>query len=806
MEFKPNVPNLEPGRFSELWKKLMTRKNGVRALKVSLWGIALGLFSVILLYASVRWGAFGPIPTEQELANIRNHNASEVYTSTGVLMGKFYRENRNEVPLDEIPEYLQEALVATEDARFYEHKGVDNRSMARVFFKTILLGDESAGGGSTITQQLAKNLYPRERFSVLTMPVAKIKEITVAKRLERVYSKDELLNLYLNTVSFGEKVFGVDVAAERYFSKEVKDLTIDEAAVLVGMLKANTYYSPRLYPERAMGRRNVVLDLMAKNGYLKKEDAEELKSKPLNLVYTAASKYDGRAPYYRKEVADFLKDYFQENPKSDGTTYNIYTDGLKIYTTLDTRMQSYAELSVKTHMKALQKEFDKHWANRELWKTSDNGIVRAMKQSSRYRRMKNAGRSDSEIQEAFSTPVDMKVWTWEGEVDRNMTPFDSLIHYASFLHAGFFAMDPITGYVKAWVGGINHKIFKYDHVNSKRQVGSTFKPFIYASALEYEVLNPCDFIANRKEVYEEYDDWSPGNSGGNYQGYYSMKGGLTNSVNTVSAKVIDTVGVERAVQFAQNFGFEKDLPEEPSIVLGTTELSLREMVQAYTAFPGRGQWAEPILVLRVEDARGNVIVDFSKTTKRHEVMDEMTADMMVHMMQSVVDSGTARRIRAKYHISGQIAGKTGTTQNQSDGWFMGVTPRLVAGAWVGGEERKVRFRSIGLGQGANTALPIFALWIGNLYKNRSYAKYRNSSFHRIGASALNSMDCENYVLDLPRENSFEDWLEELRIQQEERRIQRELDRQRRQEEREQRRKTRKKKKKKKSKWQQIFGG
>ena len=730
--------------------------------RLSLWiilgGIVLGLLTVAGLYWGVRSGKFGPIPDYTDLENIVNAQASEIYFADEQLMGKFYYENRSNVRLEQISPQLIDALIATEDVRFYDHEGIDWKSLRRVFVKSILLGDRSAGGGSTITQQLAKNLYPRQQYSIFSLAVNKLREMLIAKRLEKVYSKEEILELYLNTVSFGEDIYGIGVATQRFFNTTPRRIPLDQSAALVGMLKATTRYNPKRNPATATSRRNVVLDQMVKYESLSSSVADSLKQLPLQTDYRKIPILDGPAPYFRQQVAEDLRTWFEANPGPDGKVYNPYTDGLKIYTTLDPGLQAIAEASVKEHLKKLQKTFDEHWKGRKLWDASDPGLVRAMEQSDRYKSLKARGKSEKEILEIFQKPVPMTIWTWEGEQEReDMSPMDSLIYHNSFLHAGFMAMEPKTGYVRAWVGGINYRQFKYDHVTSHRQVGSTFKPFVYAAALASDSLSPCDYIENQQQIYVQYDDWSPGNSNGKYEGYYSLTGGLTHSVNTVSAEVMMRIGVDRAATFAQNFGFEEQLPHEPSLVLGTADLSVKEMVGAYSAFANQGVRAIPIYITRVEDHEGNTIVEFPTKPAQKRVMDPGHADLMVHMLRSVVDSGTASRVRRVYGISRniQIGGKTGTTQHQTDGWFMGFTPGLVAGTWVGGEDRQVRFRTLRLGQGANTALPIFATFLKKVSRDGRYNKYLRGSFPQPGLSARQDLDCPMYALNDPADEKLQ---------------------------------------------------
>ncbi len=735
----------------KFWKKI-----GV----ASLFGIGGVLTFSFLLYLLVLWGTFGELPKATELSNIQNSVASEVYAEDGALLGKYYLVNRTEMSYEDFPPHLVEALVATEDVRFFQHSGVDSRSMLRVAFKSILLGDPSSGGGSTISQQLVKNIFPRESHGFLSLPINKIREMIIAKRLGKTYSKREILTLYLNTVPFGENVFGVAAASQRFFDKSASQLEVQEAAVLVGMLKATTYYNPRRHPKRALERRNVVLDQMLRYGSLEESDAQSLKEGELNLDYNNVTSKGSTAAYFRQELAEVVKDQLKGHPKPDGSEWNIYTDGLKIYTTLDSRMQNHAEKAVEAHMAGLQKSFDKHWGKRKIWKATDPGIRRAMKQSPRYQRLKNRGLSEEEIMEDFNTPVSMQIWSWQGDKEMEISPLDSIMYYKSFLHAGLLAVNPKNGHVKAWVGGINHDHFKYDHVTSHRQVGSTFKPLIYAAAIEQGIVDPCEYIPNTKITYEDYNNWTPGNADGKYEGYYSMVGGLVHSVNTVSAAVMMKVGVDEAYDFVKKFGFESDLPRDPTLVLGTADLTLKEMVSAYTTFANRGIRTKPIFIERIEDAEGNVLFKYPQKPESNRVMDVGTADIMAHMLETVVDSGTARRLRFRYKLKGDIGGKTGTTQDQTDGWFIGISPELVVGVWVGGDERKVRFRSLSLGQGAKTALPIYGKFMQKVYSDMKFRSMRNKRLPKPGPSALSSLDCEMYRLE-PKKDGILDPIEDL---------------------------------------------
>lgn len=704
------------------------------------------LISITLFYQSVRFGLFGQLPNEQALSNIRNANASEVYTEDGKLLGKFYIQERTHAAYERISPNIINALVATEDARFYEHNGVDNRSLLRVVLKSLLLQDESAGGGSTISQQLVKNLYPRKNHGFLTMPVNKFREAIVAQRLEQVYSKKEILTLYLNTVSFGDNAFGIETASERFFQKDSDELNIQEAAVLVGMLKATHNYNPRLFPEEALRRRNVVIGQMEKYGFLNSSEADSISKFDLVLNYSKQSHNEGLATYFRQHIRQELQQWCQNNTKTDGTPYNLYTDGLKIYTSLNSRLQAYAEEAMREHMKKLQQDFHLHWKTRPPWTGKEQILINAIHRSKRYKRLKNEDLSEEEIRENFNQPVPMRLFSWNGVEEKNMSPLDSIKYNLYFLNAGFLAMEPQTGAIKAWVGGINHEFFKYDHVNqqTKRQVGSTFKPIVYAAALQ-QGANPCTYIPASRETYEELDGWSPGNSDGNYEGEYTLQGGLMNSVNTVSVKVLQKTGLTPTINLAKNMGIKSEIPKLPSIALGTTEISLSEMVTAYSTFANGGKAVNPHYLLRIEDQHGKVLEEFKTTGSQNSVLSSEHANLMVHMLKGVVKEGTAARLGWKYGLTNDIAGKTGTTQSHADGWFIGMTPKLVAGAWVGADDPGIRFRTTKLGQGANTALPIFGLFWQKVNADKEFHGLSAAQFPKLNAKWQAALDdCPPY--------------------------------------------------------------
>jgi len=707
-----------------------------------------GLFSLFLFVQLVRFGAFGSLPSVEDLKDIKNYTASEVYSEDGQLLGKYFVENRKNVGVDEVSKDLTLALIATEDARFFDHRGIDMRAWLRVFFRTVLLRDQSSGGGSTLSQQLAKNLYSRKNYRFLSIAINKTREMYIAKRLERVYSKEELLNLYLNTVPFGVNIYGVEVAAKQFFGSTAKDIKTENAAVLIGMLKANTYYNPVRNPDHAIERRNTVLSQMTKYNYLSKAVSDSLQQLPLKVNYTRESNNEGLATYFREQIRKELTEEIKNYTKPDGKPYNLYTDGLRIYTTIDSRMQAYAEESVNEHLSRLQKDFDKHWKGRKPW-GSDKVLNAEIQKSGRYKNLKAKGLSAEEIDEQMKKPVNMTIFTYKGDEQKMMSPLDSIKYYYALLNAGFLVMDPHTGALKAWVGGIDHQYFKYDHIRSRRQVGSTFKPVVYASAIK-NGFRPCDFYYNRLVTYTEYDNWKPENSDGHYGGVYSMQGALTKSVNSVAVDLIIRNGVDSVRHLAQQMGVTNEVPKAPAIALGAVEVSLYDMLTVYGTLANRGKKPEAHYITRIETSKGEVIANFEYNPANFKmVLSRDESDLITEMMQSVVDSGTARRLRYQYHLQNDIAGKTGTTQSHADGWFIGYTPHLVAGAWVGGESPRVRFRSIGLGQGANTALPIWGRFMNKVYKDKAFRKWKNDKFPEPSFEVQEALDCPPYLDDIP---------------------------------------------------------
>ncbi len=729
---KSSKPKAKPAR------KGKNKKNQSLSKRITMFFLKLAGVGVILfamLFFAVYLGFLGYVPSTAQLHDIKNPQASEVFSAEGKLLGRYYVENRSNVSYDEISPNVIHALVATEDSRFYEHRGIDEIALFRVLVKTLLLQDRSAGGGSTLSQQIAKNLFPRNDLWVFSMPVNKLREAIIAYRLERIYTKEEILTLYLNTVPFGENIFGIEVAAERFFNKSPKDLTVDEAAVLVGMLKANNAYNPRLHPERSKERRNVVIAQMVKNNYLTEAQGKVFQEKPLNLQYRRISYNEGPSPYFLEMIKPELLEWCKSNAKENGDPYNLYTDGLKIKTTINYDYQVYAQQAVHEYMKNLQNVFDSHWKNSDPWAKNKRILTRAIKQTERYRNMSTAGKSDKEINEAFNKKTETTLFTWGGEKAVQTTPLDSLKHYLRMLNSGFVAVDPATGQLKAWVGGIDFRYFQYDHVNAARQAGSTFKPFVYLAAME-SGLSPFDYYANEKKVYDDYQDWSPRNSHEHYEGFYSMQGALAQSINTVAVDVLMQTGIDNVIETAHELGIKEKLPEFPSLALGVASVSLKEMVSAYATILNNGTRVEPNYLVSIEDGKGHVLKQFEPSVPYQLDIERENCKILVHMLESVVDSGTGSTIRSVYNIRGDFAGKTGTTQDQSDGWFIGMSPGLVAGCWVGADDPGIHFRTITYGQGAYMALPIVGKFFNKIYQDPRYKHLQYDTFDQPSPDIL----------------------------------------------------------------------
>ena len=709
-----------------------------------LWILVLGgMLSFTLFVFMVSWGWFGELPPLEELENPKTYLASEVYSEDGVVIGKYFYQNRSNISYDDLSPNLVQALIATEDVRFYDHSGVDFR---RFTSAVLFLG--TRGGASTITQQLAKNLFPRKKFNnVFNKATTKLKEWITAIRIEERYTKEEIMTMYFNTVEFGANSFGISSAAKTFFAKSAKDLNPQEAAMLVGMLKAPTKYSPVRNPANAFNRRNTVLNQMRKYDFINDEAYDTLVQTEIVLKYQEEDHNDGLAPYFREHLRQDLLDWCEENG------FNLYKDGLKIYTTINSKLQTMAEEAVHNHIKDMQKKFFEHWKGREPWGQYKELITAGMKRSDRYRLMKAAGATEAQIELAFNTRVKMKVFSYtRGEIDTVMTPLDSIKYYKYFMQAGLMSMDPQTGFIKAWVGGINHKYFKYDHVNikSKRQVGSTFKPLVYTIAID-NGWSPCYKVPNQRVVFEDYENYSPDNADDKYNDpEMTLFKGLQLSVNNIVMQVMKQLGPsapKSVIELAKKMGIQSELPPYPSIALGVADLSVYEMVGAFSTYANKGVWTEPIYLTRIEDKNGNVVREV--VPRKVEAMSEQTAYIMEKMLERVTAHGTAAKIKYMYQVPGAVGGKTGTTQNYSDGWFIGITPHLATGIWTGFEDRAIHFRSMSLGSGSAMAMPIFGNYMKKALSDTTLVKVE-PYFEAPKQPLSVEINCDSYQTNDPK--------------------------------------------------------
>ena len=751
----------------------------------------------ILLFLLV-W-AFADIPSFEELENPDSKLATQVIAEDGEVLTTFHIENRSYVSYEDLSPNLVNAAVATEDVRFYSHSGIDFISLGRVLFKTLLMGDSGQGGGSTITQQLAKTLYPRENVSSripggrqMKMVWIKLKEWITAVKLERNYTKEEIMDMYMNAIFFGSNAYGVQAASKTFFGKNPRDLTVEESAMLVGMVNKPTRYNPVLNPDKALLRRNFVIGQMEKAGYLTKAECDSICRIPITLSYQMLDHNAGIAPYFRDmlrrtmnarepkrssytQYEDYRVDslqwadnalygWLEKNRKADGSRYSLDKDGLKIYTTINYRMQKYAEEAVREHLsKDLQPAFwrDMKWkSNKPFAKGVDDATVdmlmkQARRWSDRYRMMKADGATDQEIEKSFNEKTRMRVFAWnrKGYVDTVMTPNDSIRYYKSFLRAGFMVLEPGTGYVKAYVGGPDYRYFKYDNLRQgKRQVGSTIKPFLYTLAMQ-EGMSPCDEVMNVPQTFivgdGPEDTWTPKSTDRDeWIGQtVTLKWGLTKSSNNISAYLMKQFGPAAMIEMMRKMGIGSYLPEVPSLCVGSCDLSPYEMIAAYNTFPSRGVYIEPLFVTRIEDSMGNVIGEFSN--HKREAISEQTAYLMANLMQGVVNSGTAVRLRVKYGLKGEMAGKTGTTNDQADGWFIGYTPTIMGGAWVGAEDRQIHFESLALGGGSNMALPIWGIFMKKVLADGTLGISEDDRFVAPAGMHLN-LDCDGSDNDARR--------------------------------------------------------
>ncbi|MGK0412576.1 MAG: penicillin-binding protein 1A [Polaribacter sp.] len=739
----------------------MTKKVTTSFKKYIVWFWALILGGTIMiagLFFMASVGGFGALPTFEELENPQTNLATEVISSDGVTIGKYAKENRTPIKFKELPENLVNALVATEDERFYQHTGIDFQGTARAILKP------GSGGASTITQQLAKMLFTgRASRNIFKRVGQKMKEWVVAAKLESQYTKQEIIAMYLNKYDFLNQAVGIRSAARIYFGKEPKDLEVQESAMLVGMLKNSSYFNPLRREALVKQRRNVVLLQMAKNDFITEGEKVNLQQLPLKLSYTPESHSDGYATYFRTHLQKMMRRWVQNNPKPNGEEYDIFSDGLKIYVTIDSRMQKYAEEAVSEHMANLQSYFFTEQKRNstapfyDLEKSQMNSIYdRAKKNSERYKRLKIVGKTSKEIDEIFNTKTAMKVFSWKGDKDTIMSPNDSIKYYKHFLRSGLLSIEPQTGHIKAWVGGIDNKHFKYDAVaQQKRQVGSTFKPFVYATAINQLRMSPCDVLPNirytiPKGKYGIPEAWTPDNSNNKYGGMLTLKDGLAGSVNTISVNLIDKVSPINVVRLAKAAGIRTEIQANPSIALGAVDLSLYEMVSAYSTFANKGLRVSPMIITRIEDKNGTVLKDFVPETQ--EVLSEESAYVILNLLEGVTQSGSGIRLRTNWTSGGKavtgfpygfenpIAGKTGTTQNQSDGWFMGMVPNLATGVWTGGEDRATHFAGIGKGQGATMSLPSWALFMKKCYADTSL-NISKEEFEKPEDLSIN-IDCE----------------------------------------------------------------
>lgn len=689
----------------------------------------------------------GPLPSKEELVSVENPAASEVYSADSVLLGRYFIQERSNITFQDIPKYVTDALIATEDVRFYDHNGIDTRSLGRVLIKSLLLQNESSGGGSTITQQLAKNLYPRKDYWFFSLFINKMREMIIASRLEKAYEKSALLTLYLNTIPFGDNTYGLEAAALRFFSVHTKNLSIEQGAVLIGMLKATHSYNPRINPDQSHSRRNVVLRQMEKYGMLTTEKADSAKALPLVLKYSKITHHSGLAPYFREYLRPELLAWCIKYNAEHEVQLNLYTDGLKIYTTLDSRLQRYAEEAMARQMKETQARFDAHWKNRNPWQQYPQMIDEVIKKSDRYKNLKKQGLSEVEVMEVMNTPLPMTVFSWDGEKELTMSPVDSIKYYLKFLNAGFLAMDPRNGEIKVWVGGIDHHYFQYDHVreSTKRQVGSTFKPIVYAAALE-QGARPCEFISAAKTTYSNMQDWAPENTEDNYGLKYSMPGALTYSVNTVSVHILEKAGIANTISLAHRMGITSEIKPVPSIALGTANVSVTEMVTAYSCLANKGKVSAPVYLTTITNHKNEILERFT-STEQHQALSEESAQMIVHMLKRVVNEGTAAGLRSRFGVQNEVAGKTGTTQFNTDGWFMAITPKLIIGSWVGADDPRIRFRSTALGQGARTALPITGDFLRAANQDGSLSEITQARFSALPNSLERQIDCDLFKED-----------------------------------------------------------
>ena len=749
-------------------KKITKQEQASIKKKIKLFWIvfASGVFAIILLFLLTSWGVFGSLPDETQLENPEKDLASQVISEDGKVIGKFFKENRTPVQYEDLPKHLVDALIATEDARFYNHAGIDGKGTVRAF---AFLGKR--GGASTISQQLARQLFVGVRSKKWDKYFQKAKEWVIATRLERRYTKEEIITMYFNVYDFLNLAIGIESASNIYFDKAPKDLNIQESAMLVGMFKNSSLYNPLRNPEGVMNRRNVVLKQMYKYDYISKQEKDSLQKLSLGVKYTPQKHIDGIGTYVREYIRGYMKEWANENPRVDnGEKWNIDSDGLKIYTTINAKMQEYAEGAIDAHIRNLQKEFDQQNEEnktapfRDITEEETNKILNAaMRRSDRWKLMEKQGKSKKQITESFKKETKMRIFSWRGDIDTMMTPLDSIKYYKSFLRASMMSMVPQTGEIKAWVGGVNYKHFKYDMVKTgKRQIGSTFKPFVYATAIDQMHMSPCDSLVSAPYCIEAgkyglIKEWCPKDPQSVYGKTITLKSALAQSVNNVTAKLMDRVGPRPVIDLVKKVGIDtKNIPEGPAIALGTPDISLYEMVGAYGVFANEGVYIAPVLISRIEDKNGTIL--YQNIPEAKDVLSKEAAYVTLSLMQGVTQSGSGSRLRDNwrksqkmykevvtgypYEFTNPIAGKTGTTQNNSDGWFMGIVPNLATGVWVGGDDRATHFSSTKYGQGATMALPIWGVYMKQCYEDTSL-NISDKGFKKPSRLTIET-DCKKY--------------------------------------------------------------
>ncbi len=698
----------------------------------------------ICFYASIYFGFWGKLPTKEELSSLKQAEATQVLDKDGHLIGKYYIYDRQPITYKDLPQHLIDALVATEDIRFYEHEGVDNKSLLRVFFKTILLRNKSSGGGSTITLQLAKNLFGRKKHAIFSTVINKLKESFVAKRMEEIYSKKEIITLYFNTVPFPDNTYGIESASQKFFNKPTHQLTLSESATLIGSLKANHSYNPRLFPERSQLRRDVVLQQMVKYKYISSIRSNQAMSQPIEIDYQYFNHDLGVAPYFREEVKKELVKILEKHKKPDNSTYDIYNDGLILYTTMDYKMQSLAENAMKEHMQVLQRDYEKSYGESAPWKSNKELVENAIKNLNTYKTYKEQGLTETQIIDSLSRQKDIELFEWNGNITKKTSSIDSLKHYLKFLNTGMISIEPKTGAVRAYLGGIDYRYFKYDHVSqSERQVGSTFKPFVYTTAIE-NGMKPCTYFSTKEITYTNLNNWTPKNAAEEEDPYlnFTLEKALSTSTNTIAVKVLNEVGIPKVIEQVKKLGITTSLSEDPAMALGTDGIKLKELSGAYASYVNQGKSVKPYYISRIEDKNGNLIASFEPEVSKTPAYNEYTRQVLLKMMKSTVEEGTAKRLRTIYKLENAIAGKTGTTQDNKDGWFVGITPSLVTITWVGNNNYNIGFKTTALGQGANTALPIFAKLYQKMNQDPIFDPITKSKFEETSEEVIKDMDCK----------------------------------------------------------------